>query len=147
MEMDPEAHIQRVKKHLDEGRAILAFIPENSEWETYDIDNVKLDPALATLPPPAEGDPFFIATDERDPDALSTFSAAGAVLVSDLLTIEDRQEFGWPLLISDVIAVIEQQMLARSSYFYGHCLSSFAGAIVNMRAGHGADPRTAFLDG
>ena len=97
------------------------------------------------MPPPAEGDPFFIATDERDPNALSMFASAGALFVSDLLTRDDRREFGWPLLISDVIAVIEQQMLVRGGYFYGHCLSSFAGAIVNMRAAHGADPRTAHL--
>ena len=136
-----------MKNRLDAGRAVLVSIRDNGEWETYDIDGVQLDQELATLPPPAEGDPFFIATDERDPNALSMFASAGALFVSDLLTREDRREFGWPLVISDVIAVIEQQMLARSSYFYGHCLSSFAGAIVNMRAAHGADPRTAFLDG
>jgi hypothetical protein len=90
--------------------------------------------------------PFFIATDERDPDVLRKFAAAGAVFMSDLLTMEDRQAFGWPMMITDVMALVEQQLLVRSSYFYGHCMSSFAGVIMNMRAGHGADPRTMLLD-
>ena len=131
---------------MDRGRTILAYKHDNREWEMYDIDGVQLDPELAAFPPPGEGDPFFIATDERDPNALSTFAGAGALFMSDLLTREDRRGFGWPMLITDVIAVVEQQMLVRGSFFYGHCLSSFAGAIVNMRAGHGADSRTGILE-
>jgi len=49
-------------------------------------------------------------------------------------------------MISDVVGIVEQQVLVRSSFFYGHCLSSFAGAVVNMRAARGADPRTVLLD-
>ena len=66
--------------------------------------------------------------------------------MSDLLTIEDRQAFGWPLMLTDVMALVEQEVLVRSSFFYGHRLSPFAGAIVIMRAGRGADPRTVLLD-
>jgi hypothetical protein len=146
MEMDPEAHIQRVKVHMDEGRAVLVYHHDQRDWMTYDIDGVQLDQELATLPPPHSEDPFFIATDERDPDARRTFAAAGALFMSDLLTMEDRQAFGWQLMITDVVAIVEQQVLVRGGYFYGHCLSSFAGAIVNMRAAHGADPRTALMD-
>jgi sensor domain CHASE-containing protein len=42
-------------------------------------------------------DRFFVATDERDPDALQVISDAG-----DLLEMEDRRAFGWPLMLTDV---------------------------------------------
>ncbi|KAH8993725.1 hypothetical protein EDB92DRAFT_376405 [Lactarius akahatsu] len=147
MEMGPEDHIQRVKDRLQAGRTALVDLHYNHNWQTYDdLDGVMLDPEQATLPPPRAEDPFFIATDERDPDARRTFAAAGAVFLSDLLTMEDRRDFGWPLMITDLVALVEQQLLVRSSFFYGHGLSSFAGAILNMRAGRGADPRTTVLD-
>jgi len=73
-------------------------------------------------------------------------SDAGAIFLSDLLTIGDRRTFGWPLMITDVRAIVEQAVLAHSAYFYGNSLSSLAGAIVNLRAARGADPRTMALD-
>ncbi|KAH9058099.1 hypothetical protein EDB87DRAFT_1564371 [Lactarius vividus] len=146
MEMGPKDHIRRVKGRLQAGRTVLADLHDSHNWTTYDIEGAKPDPEQAMLPPPRAEDPFFIATDERDPDALRTIAAAGAVFMSDLLTMEDRRAFGWPLMITDVMAIVEQQLLVRSSFFYGHGLSSFAGAISNMRAGRGADPRTTLLD-
>lgn len=145
MEMDPEAHIQRVKKHLQAGREVVVDIHHRRNWTTCDIEGVKLDMEQITLPPPRAEDPIFVATDERDPDARRKIAAAGAVFMSDLLTMEDRQAFGWPLMIMDVMALVEQQLLVHSGIFDGHCLSSFSGAIVNMRAARGADPRTMFL--
>ena len=146
MEKDPEAHIGRVKGRLQAGRTVLADLHESGDWTTWDVENVQVNLEQATLPPPQAGDPFFVATDERDPDVLRIFAAAGAVFMSDLLTIEDRRTYGWPLMITDLVSLFEQELLALSGYFYGHCLSSFAGGIVNMRAGHGADPRTMLLD-
>ena len=146
METDPEAHVQRVKDRLGRGRTVLADLHDRGDWTTYDIDNVQPDPEQRSLSPPRAEDPFFVATDERDPDALRKIAGGGAIFMSDLLTMEDRQEFGWPLMITDVVAIVEQQVLVRSGFFYGHCLSSFAGAVVNMRAGRGADPRTGLLD-
>jgi hypothetical protein len=70
----------------------------------------------------------------------------GAVLVHDLLTIEDRDEFGWPLMITDVLGVLEQATLAHAAYFYAHAMSSVAGGVINLRAARGADPRTALVD-
>jgi hypothetical protein len=70
----------------------------------------------------------------------------GVVLVYDLLTIEDRHRFGWPLMITDVLGLIEQATLARAAYFYAHAMSSVAGGVINMRAARGADPRTALID-
>ncbi|KAH8991444.1 hypothetical protein EDB86DRAFT_3235240 [Lactarius hatsudake] len=135
----PEDHVWHVKERLEVGRAVLADLQS-------DIEGAKPDPEQAMLPLPQAGDPFFVATDERDPDALRKIAAGGAVFMSDLLTIEDRREFGWTLMITDLMALVEQQLLVRSSFFYGHCMSSFSGAIVNMRAGRGADPRTMHLD-
>ncbi|KAH9058130.1 hypothetical protein EDB87DRAFT_1832712 [Lactarius vividus] len=146
MRMSPEDHVRHVKERLGVGRALLADLQHGHDWRTSDIEGAQPDLEQAMLPPPQVGDPFFIATDERDPDALRKIAAAGAVLISDLLTMEDRREFGWPLMITDLMALVEQQLLVRSSYFYGHCMSSFSGAIVNMRGGRGADPRTMLLD-
>jgi hypothetical protein len=68
------------------------------------------------------------------------------VLVTDLLTMEDRRTFGWPLMLTDILGQVEQVMLARAHYFYGHAMSSYVGGIINMRAERGLDPRTAFID-
>ena len=68
------------------------------------------------------------------------------MLIDDILTLEDRREVGWPLMFTDVLAVIEQSLAVESAFFYGHVLSSFAGGVLNMRAARGADPRTALVD-
>lgn len=70
----------------------------------------------------------------------------GAVLIGDLITLEDRQEFGWPIMLTDVLAVVEQSVLSHSAYFYAHAMSSVAGGVVNMRAARGADKRAALID-
>lgn len=68
------------------------------------------------------------------------------MLIYDLLTIEDRQAIGWPLLFTDILAIIEQSLAAESAFFYGHALSSFAGGVLNIRTAMGADPRTTKID-
>jgi hypothetical protein len=88
---------------------------------------------------------FYIATDERDSGNVAYLRNHGAILVSDLLTIEDRRKFGWPLMITDVLSILEQATLSHAAYFYGHSSSSVAGGVVNMRAARGADRRTALL--
>jgi hypothetical protein len=87
---DPEAHIRRVTWGLQAGRKVLVGLRDRGDWETWDIEETRLDLNQTTLPLPQDDDPFFIATDERDPDALEKFVAAGAVFLSDLLTEEDR---------------------------------------------------------
>lgn len=89
---------------------------------------------------------FFVATDERDPKSLTYLTTNQVVLIQDLLSFEDRRAFGWPLVMSDVVAVLEQATLAQSAYFYGHAMSSVAGGVINMRAARGADSTTALLD-
>jgi hypothetical protein len=89
---------------------------------------------------------IYIATDERDPDNLVYLREHGVVRASDLITIEDRRRFGWPLLITDVLGIVEQDLLARGAFFYAHAISSVAGGVINIRATSGADPRTAIVD-
>ncbi|KAH9954442.1 hypothetical protein BC827DRAFT_1143894 [Russula dissimulans] len=138
-----KAHVERVKEHLKIGRDVLIRL---SNISTYALEGAKPDTEQVTLPPPLPADKFYVATDERDPEALKTISDAGAIFLSDLLTIEDRRAFGWSLMITDVRAIVEQAVLAHSAYFYGDSWSSLAGAIVNLRATRGADPRTMALD-
>ena len=143
MEKTPEAHMERVKNRLAVGHSVLERL---GNVTTYDIENVEPDMEQTILPPPLPNDRFYVATDERDPDALRIFSEAGGVFLSELLEMEDRREFGWPLMLTDVRALVEQSVLAHSAYFYGHMLSSFAGRVTNLRAARGADRRTALLD-
>jgi len=136
-------HVERVKDRLERGRVALTHL---SNLSTYDLAGVKPNLEQITVPPPLAGDHFYIATDARDPDELRIVADAGAVFLWDLLTIEDRRAFGWPLMFTDVRAVVEQVVLAHGGFFYGHSMSSFSGVIVNMRAALGLDPRTALLD-
>jgi hypothetical protein len=145
MENTPEAHLKRVKSRLEAGRAVLEDM-HMGNITTYDIGDVEPNLEQTTLQPPLPDDRFYIATDERDPDALRMIRDAGGVLLSDLLEMEDKRAFGWPLMLTDVRALVEQAVLAHSAYFYGHQLSSFAGRVENFRAVRGADRRTAILD-
>jgi len=62
---------------------------------------------------------FYLATDERSPAAVQFLRENGALLIGDLLTVDDRRLIGWPLLLTDVVGIIEQAVLARSSFFVG----------------------------
>jgi hypothetical protein len=143
MESTPEAHVERVKKRLESGREILEHL---SNLATYDLQGTRPDLEQITLSPPLPDDYFYVATDERSPEGLEAIRDAGAVLMVDLLTMEDRRDFGWPLVFTDVMALVEQAVLFHSAFFYGQAMSSLAGVITNMRAARGADPRTMFLE-
>jgi hypothetical protein len=143
MELSPEAHVLRVKDRLRAGRSVLEHL---GNLTTYDLDGIKPDLEQTTLTLPLPDDPFYVATDERDPDARRIIADNGAIFISDLLTMEDRRKYGWPLMITDVLALVEQRLLVHSAFFYGHAMSSLAGVITNMRAARGADPRTMLID-
>jgi hypothetical protein len=143
MEKKIEDHVKRVKNRLEIGRSVVEHL---GNLTTYDIENVEPDMEQIAFPPPLPDDRFYVATDERDPDALRVISDAGGVFLTELLEMEDRRAFGWPLMLTDVRALVEQSVLTHSAYFYGHTISSCAGRIVNMRAARGADNRTALLD-
>lgn len=145
MEPSFEAHLARVKRHLRDGRDILHFVHRGPLY-TYKVPLGQADRTPLVLNPPAEHDRFYIATDERNPANLKYLRDQGAILISDLLTIDDRRTFGWSLMLTDVLSVVEQATLARAAYFYAHAHSSVAGGVMNLRASHGADPRTALLE-
>ncbi|KAG2120080.1 hypothetical protein BD769DRAFT_1629580 [Suillus cothurnatus] len=145
MEPSFEAHLARIKRHLRDGRDILRFVHRGPLY-TYNVPLGQADRTPLLLDPPADHDPFYIATDERDRTNLTYLRDQGAVLISDLLTIDDRRIFGWSLMLTDVLSVVEQATLAHAAYFYAHAHSSVAGGVVNLRASHGADPRTALLE-
>jgi hypothetical protein len=143
MERTIQEHVKRVKSRLEIGRSVLEHL-ENVT--TYDIEDVQPDMEQIAFPPPLPDDRFYVATDERDPDALRVISDAGGVFLTDLLEMEDRRTFGWPLMLTDVRALVDQSVLEHSAYFYGHKISSCAGRVANMRAARGADHRTTLLD-
>lgn len=145
MEPSFEAHLARIKRHLRDGRDILRFVHHGPLY-TYKVPLAQVDRTPLLLDPPADHDRFYVATDERDPKNLAYLRDQGAVLISDLLTIYDRRAFGWSIMLTDVLSVVEQATLARAAYFYAHAHSSVAGGVVNLRASHGADPRTALLE-
>ncbi|EGO23366.1 hypothetical protein SERLADRAFT_469217 [Serpula lacrymans var. lacrymans S7.9] len=145
MESEFGAHFERIQKRLDDGRRVLRSLHDSS-LIPYAIPEATIDQSILQQSPPEDGDRFYIATDERDPGNVAYMKDHGVVLVSDLLTIEDRRNFGWPLMMTDVLGIVEQATLARGAYFYAHALSSVAGGVVNIRAARGADPRTAKID-
>lgn len=161
MDKTIQGHLDRVRNHLAAGRNILRSL-RDSDLKTYDVPNVTADQSILRLNPPEDQDKyadldcaafwlinsnrFYIATDERDPSDLAYLADNGAVLIDDLLTIEDRHQFGWSLMLTDVLALVEQATLARAAYFYAHAMSSVAGGVINLRAARGADPRTALVD-
>ncbi|KIJ61486.1 hypothetical protein HYDPIDRAFT_96607 [Hydnomerulius pinastri MD-312] len=145
MEADFGAHLERIKRHLREGRETLLSM-HGGKANTYNVPNAEPDLSIVSLDPPEENDKYYIATDERDPKNLEYLREQGAVLITDLLTNEDRREFGWSIMLTDVLALLEQATLSHAAYFYAHSLNSVAGGVMNLRAGAGADPRTALLD-
>ncbi|KAF8558511.1 hypothetical protein OG21DRAFT_1404996 [Imleria badia] len=145
MQADFGDHLQRIKDRLDQGRAILRSITPQS-LGTYAIPDGVVNPELIRHHPPDKDDLIYIATDERDPGNLAYLRDHGVLRASDLITIDDRRRFGWPLLVTDVLGIVEQEVLARGAFFYAHALSSVGGGVLNIRAASGADPRTGRVD-
>jgi hypothetical protein len=145
MQLEFGDHLQRVKNRLNDGRNVIRSITPES-LVAYSVPDVSVNHELIELKPPNEGDVIYIATDERDPGNLAYLREQGAVRAPDLITMEDRRRFGWPLLLTDVLGLVEQDLLSRGAFFYAHALSSLGGGVVNLRAANGADARTAVID-
>ncbi|PBK95438.1 hypothetical protein ARMGADRAFT_926365 [Armillaria gallica] len=152
MENTPERHIDRVKQHLTNGRRLIESLHERQEaLETYDMpDTLGPDYGIYTRGPPLAGDWFYVATDERNATVLQLFRSQGAVFMDDLLTIADRRnldsEISLALMITDFRGLVEQIVLSRAAYFYGHMMSSVVGGVMNLRGKRGVDPRTTDVD-
>ncbi|EIW85491.1 hypothetical protein CONPUDRAFT_80065 [Coniophora puteana RWD-64-598 SS2] len=145
MESDFAAHLERIQNHLKDGRERLQTLKQ-SGLQTYNVPDVPVNAAFYEHEPPQQGDRYYIATDERDPANLQHLRDNGGVLAASLITPEDRRAFGWDLLVTDVLGLVEQALIGRSHYFYAHALSSVAGGAMNLRAAGGMDPRTAYVD-
>lgn len=120
-ERDPVRHFERTKEALERGKEVL---------RTHFGDDGRL---------PRPDDPFYLATDETNATSLSYFRSRGAILLSDLLTPQDSALLGPPAAYTDVLAVVEQQVLARSDYFVGSEMSSTSGGAVNARLARGEE--------
>ena len=92
---------------------------------------------------------WYLATDERDPEALAIARAKNATLFYDLIesTPQLRRWIGWPMLFIDILALVEQEIMARSAFFSAYAHSSVSGGVADLRTERGMDPRTMILDG
>ncbi|KAF9511689.1 hypothetical protein BS47DRAFT_1468488 [Hydnum rufescens UP504] len=147
MSNDLHAHLDRIKQRLGVGaQKIRDMVKSRERWKTADVPNVSADQTFIDVEPPRDGDKFYLATDERTPDGLQYIREHGGVLAMDILTPEDRRLVGWPLLLTDVLAILEQVVMSHGAYFYAHAMSSVAGGVVNMRGARGMDPRLTLID-
>ncbi|KAL7412006.1 hypothetical protein BDY24DRAFT_342213 [Mrakia frigida] len=147
MNQDGYAHFNRIKEWMGKGRDVLVDIKNSGKVEMYPVPGAVPDESFKTMEPPKKNDPFYLATDERNDTMIAYFKEHGAVMVNDLITPEDRRELAaWSLVFTDVLGVMEQTLLARAGYFYGHALSSVAGGAVNHRGSLNKDPRTTKID-
>ncbi|KAK0217398.1 hypothetical protein EDD85DRAFT_916574 [Armillaria nabsnona] len=150
MEKTPEEHMTRVKRHLKKGREFISAVRRGKETlRTCNVPVLQIRPDVDILKKkaPLAGDRFYVATDERNTTILEDFRKEGAVFMDDLLTIGDRRgELSWALMLTDFRGLVEQIVLSRAAFFYGHAMSSVAGGVMNLRALRGMDPRTADVD-
>ncbi|KAK4052037.1 Cell division control protein 7 [Microbotryomycetes sp. JL201] len=128
----PEAtykgHLERTKRALAKGA---------DEMDQREADRL-----------PEPDDPFYLATDETDPRALDYFRSQGAVLLPDLMTPEDAAQLGWESSFTDLLALVEQHVLARSDFFVGSKMSSTTGGIINIRTRLGLPQQSwSFVEG
>jgi len=115
--------------------------------QTVDVPGVVPDTFWDKAGPPRADDKIFVATDEHNSTALEYLTKHNVILLSDLLTPEDRRLVGWPLLITDIQAQAEQIVASHGSFFWGYRMSSVTGGIVNLRGARGLDRRTNFIEG
>lgn len=89
---------------------------------------------------------IFIATDERTSTGLAYLRSQKVVLISDLLTPELVRLVGWPLLITDVLGLVDQLVMSYGAFFWCHTMSSLAGGVINLRGARGKDPETTWIE-
>jgi hypothetical protein len=85
-----------------------------------------------------DGECFYMATDETDPEILGSFRVIGAYFWSDVREAVPPKEEDYPILSSmigfeDYIGLIEQVVCSKARAFFGSKCSSFTGGILNMR--------------
>ncbi|GAA6000739.1 hypothetical protein JCM10207_004633 [Rhodosporidiobolus poonsookiae] len=88
---------------------------------------------------PLVDDPFYLATDESNTTSLAHYRSHGAILLSDLIQRPDLDRLGPTGSYTDILAVVEQQVLARSDFFVGSELSSTSGGAIDDRLALGKE--------
>jgi len=142
-----EDHLAYAKLRLEDGRKFLDELwRAHAPPKTVDVPGIIPDKFYDGVPPPHEDDKIFVTTDERNETALEYLRNNRVVLMSDLLGPTERRLVGWPMLIGDIQAQVEQIIASHSGFFWGSRMSGVAGGIANMRAARGMDPRTAKID-
>ncbi|KAG8893462.1 hypothetical protein FRB99_001927, partial [Tulasnella sp. 403] len=92
-------HLAKIQSKLDEGHETLRRIVDSGELMPFDVPGVEVDQSQLSFDVPRRGDPFFLATDERSTENLEYLRRHGAILIQDLLTVDDRRQFGWPIIM------------------------------------------------
>lgn len=137
MEAKFSDHLDRIVNHLNTGVDIINKQPKY----LHKIPGSNDVPGM-----PQKGDHFYIGTDERNTTRLEYVRSQGGVLLSDIVTPTDRDEIGPMGLFTDVLALLDQLIMAHGAYFYGFALSSVAGGVVNFRTAEDYSEKCTFID-
>ncbi|KZT53847.1 hypothetical protein CALCODRAFT_519775 [Calocera cornea HHB12733] len=143
-----DSHLRRVQQQLAHGRRMLNERAEK-RWEDFQLADVAgAEPweEFVGAQPPRDNDPFYVATDEKDPSNLDKLRAAGGVLISDIVTPDDRRLLGPPSVLTDFMGLVEQSVMVRAAFWAGHSISSVSGTVANQRGRRGCDTRTTALE-
>ncbi|KAG8893480.1 hypothetical protein FRB99_001917, partial [Tulasnella sp. 403] len=132
----------KIRSKLDRGRETLRQIVDSGEVKPFDVPGTEVDRSQLSLDIPQPNDPFFLVIDERSTENLEYLRRHGAILIQDLLTVDDRRQFGWPIMLTDVLVLVEQVVLSKGHYLYTSSLDSLARGAINLRGSRGADRRT-----
>ncbi|KZO92541.1 hypothetical protein CALVIDRAFT_487371 [Calocera viscosa TUFC12733] len=145
---DFEMHVRRVKQTLERGRTLLQklALEQWADFRLPDAPDVVPYKDWLGADAPLQRDVFYVATDERNPAHLAHLRAAGAVLLSDLITPQDRQLLGAPAVLTDYVSLLEQALQIRAAFWTGYAVTSVSGTVANGRAARGCDVRTTVMD-
>ncbi|GJN87885.1 hypothetical protein Rhopal_000840-T1 [Rhodotorula paludigena] len=135
-----------VAAHLRRGDFVnIAWSPAKDALVHFDKTKKALDRGVGVLQEhfdsrlPLVDDPFYLATDETNTTALAYYRSRGAILLSDLFIPADTAALGWTSSYTDILAVVEQQVLAHADFFVGSELSSTSGGAINDRTALGKE--------
>ncbi|KZO95342.1 hypothetical protein CALVIDRAFT_482956 [Calocera viscosa TUFC12733] len=142
-------HMIRIRERLKASLPVVREVRDSGVVTPYEVPGVQSNRDILDVGPPLEHDKIFLATDALDDGSVRLAHSNGAVLLSDLLTPADRASLGSLgqfMMLRDVQAVLEHELLARAAFYYGHAMSAAGGIILEARARAGVDRRLALID-